>query len=95
MEIKLDKNLAPVIIALGIALIATIWYVLSGRGSYDLNVRGLATENNVKKIDASDSKTITIKCRDGQSYEISFKKDQPNYDDLVFNVCGPEGTQEQ
>jgi len=94
MDGKLNKNLIPVFIALGIALLAVIWYVWSGRGSYDLNVRGLGVEGNVKTVEASDPKKITIKCKNGENYEISFKEDQSDYSDLVFNACGPEGTQE-
>lgn len=84
----------PFIIALAIGLVAMGYYLWSGKSSYDLNVRGLSGQGNIAGIESADPKKITVTCKNGENYEISFKEDQGNYADLVFDACGPEGTQE-
>lgn len=94
MDFKLNKNLIPLFIAIGIGLAAMAYYIWSGRSSYDLNVRGLAQEENIQSVGSVDAKKIAIRCKNGENYEITFKKDQGDYADLVFNACGPEGALE-
>jgi len=91
---KIKSNWTPLIIALVIGLVAAAYYVWSGKSSFDLNMRGLAGQGNVAQVMAGDAKNISVKCKNGENYEISFKEDQGNYANLVFNACGPEGTQE-
>ena len=89
---KIDKHWAPFFIAAAIAIIAVIYYIVSGYSSYDLNVRQLNFGKTIDKIDASNTKKILIKCKNGESYEIAFKQEQQNYANLIFNACGPEGS---
>jgi hypothetical protein len=91
---KITKEQAPFFIALAIGVIALLIYIFTGRGSYDTGVRDLVKQPNIANIDASDTKKIQITCKNGENYEITFKQDQQNYQDLIFNSCGPEGTQE-
>ena len=89
------KSKIPLIIALSVSIIIAGWYIFSGKSSLDLNTRELQKTGDVKEIQenrgANGSKTITIKCKNGESYEIVFTQDHQNYDDLVFNACGIEG----
>jgi hypothetical protein len=92
---KITKEQAPFFIAIIIGLIALLVYIFTGRGSYDTGVRELTKQKNISTIDASDSRKIKITCKSGENYDITFKEGQQNYQDLIFNACGPEGTQEQ
>ena len=91
MQFIKNKNLLPLIIAMAIAAIAVAYYIVSGRGSYDFNVRGLSHSTQIQKVDATNPQKIKITCKDGQNYEITFKEGQQNYDDLIFNRCGADG----
>ena len=92
---KITKEQAPFFIALAFGVIALLVYIFTGRGSYDTGVRELTKQPSIETIDATDSKNIKITCKSGENYEITFKEDQQNYEDLIFNACGPDGTQEQ
>ena len=89
-----DKNLTPFYIAAGIAILVTILYISSGRGSLDLNVRQLLKNDTVKQVDTNNGKKIPITCKNGERYEIIFSEDRSNYDDLIFNACGSAGLNE-
>jgi spore coat protein U-like protein len=78
-------------IAVAIAAVAVTYYMLSGRGSYDLNVRELSGSTQVSEVDAADPKKITVKCKNGENYQITFSEAQQNYTDLIFNLCGEDG----
>jgi len=83
------KKWMPVILAITIAAIALVWYMLSGRSSLDLNVREIVNKGNdeIEEINATDSEKVQITCKNGEKYEISFTKGQDNYDELIFNAC--------
>jgi hypothetical protein len=91
MNIKITKDWAPFFIAIAVALIVVVYYVVSGRGSYDLNVRQLGQNTQIESVNAQNPKNIIIKCKNGESYSIVFKKDQPDYESLIFNSCGAGG----
>ncbi|MCA9373833.1 hypothetical protein KC725_01595 [Candidatus Peregrinibacteria bacterium] len=90
MNESIKKNI-PIIVAVTIAVIVLIWYVASGRSSFDTSTRELATQEDVQEVDISDPQLITITCKDGQQYKILFTEGQDNYDDLIFNNCGEAG----
>jgi hypothetical protein len=89
MEYK--NKWTPLIIALAIGAVVALYYIISGRSSYDLNVRELGKTAAVDKVEATNPKKVVVKCKNGESYEISFQKDQGSYDGLIFNACGSEG----
>jgi hypothetical protein len=89
-----NKNLIPLIVALGAGLVAAAFYILSGRSSFDSSVSDLSAQTQVEKIESADLNKVTVKCKNGRNYQISFKNGQSNYDDLIFNACGVEGTME-
>lgn len=91
---QINKNWIPFFIAIAVGVIAMTYYIVSGRSSYDRSVRGLSNGNAVDRIESADPGKIQVKCKNGENYEITFNEDQGNYDDLIFNACGPEGTQE-
>lgn len=91
---QINKNWIPFLIAIAIGLIAVIYYIASGRGSLDLNTRELIKSDQVSEVNTSDPKKIKVTCKNGESYEIVFRQEQQTYDDLIFNACGAEGTQE-
>jgi hypothetical protein len=91
---QINKNWIPFFIAIAIGTAAMTYYIVSGRGSYDSGVRNLAIGSEVENIESADPKKIQVKCKNGENYEITFSEDQGSYDDLIFNACGTEGTQE-
>lgn len=86
-----QKKWFPVIVAVIIAGIVLVWYVGSGRSSLDRGARELATEEEVAAIDTTNPERIAVTCKNGEKYEIVFTDGESNYDDLIFNACGPEG----
>lgn len=94
MQLLKNKNLLPLIAALVIAAIVAAYYIFSGRGSYDLNVRQLSQQPKIQKVESPGPQKINITCKNGRSYQITFNESHSNYDDLIFNACGPDGTQE-
>lgn len=90
---QINKNWSPFFIAIAIAIIAVIYYIMSGRSSLDVNTRELSQNKEIKEVNAMDPQKIKIACKNGESYEIVFRQEQQNYDDLIFNACGPEGAQ--
>lgn len=91
---KINKNWIPFFIAVALGVAAMTYYIVSGRSGYDSGIRNLAGGNAVEKISAADPKSIQINCKNGENYEISFSDGQADYEDMIFNACGPEGTQE-
>jgi spore coat protein U-like protein len=89
-----NKNLLPLIAALAIAAVVAAYYIFSGRGSYDLNLRELSQQQKVEKVESDGTQKINITCKNGRNYQITFNESHSNYDDLIFNACGREGTQE-
>lgn len=85
------KRIFPVVVAVLIAMTALVWYVMSGRSSFDTSTRELATQEDVQEVDISDPELITITCKDGGQYKILFTEGQDNYDNLVFNKCREAG----
>lgn len=94
MPIDYKKN-APIIIAVAVALIALIYYMASGISSKDTNVRELQKGGQVERvgeaIQEDGQQKMTITCKNGESYEILYQKDQANFQDLVYNKCGEQG----
>ena len=95
---QINRNWIPFFIAIAGGTAAMTYYIVSGRSSYDLGVRNLANGNDggsaIEKIESADPKSIQIKCKNGENYEISFSDGRADYDEMIFNACGPEGTQE-
>jgi len=91
---QINKNWIPFFIAIAIGVVAMVFYIASGRSSYDRSVRDLTKGDSIDKIESADPKKIEVKCKNGENYEIAFSDDQGSYDDLIFDACGPEGTQE-
>ena len=86
---------APFLIAIAIALMVVIYYVVSGRSSMDLNLRQLEKSTQIERTVATGDNTVVIKCKNGESYQIVYKAGQTNFQDLVYNKCGAEGGTEQ
>ena len=84
----------PIIAAAIIGVIALTYYISSGKGSLDANIRGALTAPNIEKIDTTDDKKIVVKCKNGEMYQLLFNATQQNYDNLILNACGEEGTME-
>jgi len=87
----MNKKILPVTLAIIAGLAAMIWYIYSGQATMDKTIRELDQDENVETVQAPDSKTVKITCKNGESYEIIFTKNQDDYSDLVFNACGPDG----
>jgi hypothetical protein len=93
MSERLKQNL-PIIIAVLISTAALIYYLQSGGLSFDQKIQELKQSPTVENVSMESRNRITIKCKNGTSYELLFKKDNPNFEQLIFNACGAEGTQE-
>lgn len=87
------KHWLPMILALTIGLIAVVYYVVSGRSSLDANMRQLEKSTQVEKTTSAGSNTILVKCKNGEQYKIMFEEGQTNFQDLVYNKCGPQGAE--
>ncbi len=85
------KKYLPLFIALGIALIAAIYYFGSGHSSLDNNIRDLEKSSTVENVQTKDDNTIIVNCKNGESYEIYYPPGQTSYDNLVYDKCGSEG----
>ena len=83
----------PFCFAVAIAAIVTLYYVFSGRGGLDINMRQLQNQNNIEKTTTTEKNTIIVKCKNGESYEIVYQEGQTKYDDLVYNKCGSAGVE--
>jgi len=88
------KQWAPFIIAVAIGLVVAIYYVMSGRSNLELNVRELEKASTVENVSIPDDTKVVVKCKNGESYEIIFKKNQTDYQGLVYDKCGEEGALE-
>ncbi len=92
MDAKL-KHWSPMILAVIIGLIALAYYILSGRGSMDANIRQLEKAGNVEKTTTVGNNIIQVKCKNGQQYKLMFEEGQTNFQDLIYNKCGPQGAE--
>jgi hypothetical protein len=92
---RMDKNFwkkyFPVIIAATLALIVAIYYLSSGKNNLNNNIHGLESSPVVDKVETSGDDSIVIHCKNGDTYGIVYKQGQTDYQDLVFNKCGPSG----
>jgi hypothetical protein len=64
-----------------IGTVALVYYIGSGKGSLDANVRSALTAPNIEKIDTTDDKKVIVKCKNGEIYQLLFDAAQQNYDD--------------
>lgn len=88
MENPEPKKHFPFIIAVAVALVVAMYYFASGQGSLSTNVRELEKSSTIQKVESTGSNTVTVKCKNGDSYEIVYQAGQTNYQDLVYNKCG-------
>ena len=78
--------------ALIIAVIVTIWYLLSGQGTLDQNLVQLQSPNsNVQNVQVEDqpqgAKQITINCADGSSYDVYLPPGEKDSSAVKNNLC--------
>lgn len=85
------KKYIPLFVAAGAALIGAIWYIGTGRGSLDNNLRDLEKTSTVQKVETKADNTVVITCKNGESYEIVYKPGQTDYQNLVYDKCGEAG----
>lgn len=90
MEKETLKKYLPLFIAGGIALLAAILYLTSGRGSLDNNTRELEKSSTVEQVEVKEN-TVVVKCKNGESYEIVYKNGQTDFNGLVYDKCGADG----
>lgn len=89
---KLKRDQIILIAALILGLLAVIYYLLSGRGSFDQNFRDL--QNSDAKVQAVSStegqngeKEVEIKCKDGSSYDIYYPPGEKDYSSVAAGKC--------
>lgn len=82
------KTIFPLIAAIILGIVGVIYYLNTGFGSKVGNVQKLQKENTVKEVKQNQNQTVTIQCKNGEKYEIVYRPDQTNYQDLVYNKCG-------
>lgn len=92
MNKNLLKKYLPLIIALVVALIVAGYYLTSGRNSLDQNVSQLEKTTTVEQVQTVNNGVI-VKCKNGETYEVTYQPGQTNFQDLVFNKCGQLGVQ--
>lgn len=79
-------------VALLIATIALIYYIVSGQGSFNVSTRNL--QNSDPKVESvqitdesSGQKNAAVKCKDGTSYDIYYPPGETNYDAVSASKC--------
>lgn len=85
------KKYLPIFVAGGMAIIVAGYYLISGRGSLDNNLRQLEKSAPVEKVETTDNNSVVVRCKNGESYEIVYEQGQTNYQDLVYDKCGEAG----
>ena len=83
----------PLFIGIGLALIIVGFYIASGRSSMDQNMRELEKASTVEKVIPAENNTLLVQCKNGETYEIIYQKDQTNFQDLVYDKCGEAGVE--
>ena len=89
------SKLFPLAVAIVIAVIALIYYILSGTASLNTETRELEKSGEIQEINTTGSDKVKVTCKNGRSYEILFTEGQQNYEELIFNACGAEGAVDQ
>ena len=89
---NLSRDQKIFILALLIATIITVVYLVSGRKSYDQNFRELKNSDpQVKEVSEKSSsngeKELEVKCQDGSSYDVYYPPGENNYDSLSASKC--------
>lgn len=89
---NLSRDQKIFILALLIATIITVFYLLSGQKSYDQNFRELKNSDpQVKEVSEKSSsngeKELEVKCQDGSSYDVYYPPGENNYDSLSASKC--------
>ena len=69
------------------------YYLISGRGNLDNNLRQLEQSKPVEKVETTSNNSVVVRCKNGESYEIVYEPGQTNYQDLVYNKCGDAGVE--
>jgi cell division protein FtsL len=91
---NLSRDQKILILALLIASIITVVYLVSGQKSYDQNSRELKNSDpEVKEVkeksNSNGEKLLEVKCQDGSSYDIYYPPGEGNYDSLSASKCQP------
>lgn len=81
----------PLTIGITIAVIALTYYIISGSASFNTETRELEKSEEVLDINTTKSDKVEVTCKNGRKYEILFTEGQQNYEELIFNACGPDG----
>lgn len=94
MQLSKEKFLKylPLFIAVDIAIIVLIIYIVSGQGNLNTTTRNL--QNNDPKVESVEvrdgqkgEKNASIKCKDGSTYEIYYPPGETNYDAIGASKC--------
>lgn len=90
----LKRDQIALIIGLVVGLIAVIYYLAIGQGSYDKNSRELKNSDpqvqEVSSIDGQNGeKELQVKCKDGSSYDVYYPPGEKDYSSLASSKCQP------
>lgn len=80
------------LLAVVLAGLGVIYYLLSGRQSLNENLRQLKkSDSRVERVSESTSSTggrdITVTCRDGSSYQVYYPPGEGDYEVLADSKC--------
>lgn len=83
MDLKNLKNKLPILVAIFIAIIVVIFYIMSGKGSQDLNTRLLQSNSKVENVETKSTnkgdQTTVVKCKNGSSYGVYYPPGSTNF----------------
>lgn len=89
---RLNLKTRIFLIASIIAVIVTVWYLLSGQGTLDQNLVKLqGPDSQIQNISIKNkpqgAKQITIQCDNGSSYDIYLPPGERNFSAVKNNLC--------
>jgi|GEM_PF-5328237 len=89
---KLSKDQKIFILALLLATVITVVYLVSGQKSFDQNSRELknsdpAVKEVKEKASSNGQKEFEVKCQDGSSYDVYYPPGEGDYDSLSASKC--------
>ncbi len=89
---RIDLKTKIFLIAVIVAIIVTIWYLLSGQGTLDKNLVQLQSpDSHIQNISIENkpqgAKQITIQCDNGSSYDIYLPPGEQDSSAVKNNLC--------
>ncbi len=87
---KSSRKLLVHILALIVALLGTVVYIISGKDNWDRNLLALQNQASVKEIATKSTvlgTAVIVKCKSGSSYQLSFPHGSKDFSQMQNHKC--------